>query len=192
MPDGRVVVKTHTVAARSRFNIWVDLEDALLADTAVSTTITSLNAVPIIVERTMWWPGPTSDSWQEGHNSSGATETGTRWVLAEGEQGGPGNTETYVLIANTSGTPGSARVTLLFEDGTTAQQTFALAPSSRFNVAVGAMFSEAAGRRFGTIVESLAVGGDAAAELVVERAMYSDAQGVVWAAGTNARATKLQ
>lgn len=79
----------------------------------------------------------------------------------------------------------------MFEDGTTAQQTFALGANSRFNVAVGAMFAEAAGRRFGTLVESLAVDGSAPAELVVERAMYSDALGVKWAAGTNARATKL-
>ena len=97
-----------------------------------------------------------------------------------------------MLIANTSGTPGSAQVTLLFEDVTTAQQTFALAPNSRFNVAVGPMFPEAAGRRFGTIVESLAAEGHPAADIVVERAMYSDAMGVDWGAGTNARATKLR
>ena len=54
------------------------------------------------------------------------------------------------------------------------------------------MFDEAAGRRFRTIVERLPAGGGAAAELVVERAMYSDALRVVWAAGTNARATTLQ
>ena len=39
------------------------------------------------------------------------------------------------------------------------------------------------------IVESL---GGAPVQIVVERAMYSDANGVNWAAGTNALATKLQ
>jgi hypothetical protein len=39
------------------------------------------------------------------------------------------------------------------------------------------------------VVESL---GLPAAEIVVERAMYSDALGVHWAAGTNAVATKLR
>ena len=57
LPDGTTVVKRHTVGATSRFNIWVDLEDARLADTAVSTTIRSTNGVPVIVERAMWWPG---------------------------------------------------------------------------------------------------------------------------------------
>jgi len=51
------------------------------------------------------------------------------------------------------------------------------------------MFPSSAGRRFGVLVESL---GTTPAQLVVERAMYSDAAGVKWAAGTNALATKLQ
>jgi hypothetical protein len=38
------------------------------------------------------------------------------------------------------------------------------------------------------IVESL---GASPIEIVVERAMYSNADGVVWAAGTNALATRL-
>ena len=187
LPSGATVTKTYTVAAQSRFNIWVDLEDDALADTAVSTTLTSTNGVPIIVERTMWWPGDTG--WQEAHNSPGARETGTKWGLAEGEQGGVSGRETYVLIANASAAAGSARVTLLFEDGTSVARTFPLNPNSRFNVAIGAEFPEAAGRRFGVTVESL---GAAPAQVVVERAVYWNANGVAWAAGTNALATRLR
>jgi hypothetical protein len=94
-----------------------------------------------------------------------------------------------VLIANTSSTPGEARVTLLFEDGTTTVRTFPLLPNSRFNVAMSAMFPETSNRRYGTVVESI---GSNPAQIVVERAMYNNAGGVVWAAGTNALATKLQ
>jgi hypothetical protein len=149
--------------------------------------------VPIIVERAMWWPGPAASDWREAHNSAGSTTTGTRWALAEGEVGGVAGLQTFVLIANTSAFAGQARVTLQFEDGTTAVQTYPLMPSSRFNVAVGAFFPEAVGRRFGVLIESLAApGAPAAAQLVVERAMYSNAGGVTWAAGTNALSTKLQ
>ena len=88
------------MAANSRFNIWVDYEDARLADTAVSTTVRSTNGVPIIVERAMWWPG--WPAWYEAHNSPGATTTGTKWALAEGEADAARNLETYILIANTS------------------------------------------------------------------------------------------
>jgi hypothetical protein len=100
------------------------------------------------------------------------------------------NLETYVLVANTSATPADVRVTLRFEDGTSAELTYAGIPAkSRFNVPVGVDFPEAAGRRFGVIVESL---GEMPAQIVVERAMYWDAAGQTWAAGTNALATRLQ
>ena len=81
------------------------------------------------------------------------------------------------------------RVTVLFEDGTApVTKNFPLAASSRSNVAPAADFPETIGKRFGMLVESI---GATPAQIVVERAMYSDANGVNWAAGTNALATKL-
>ena len=187
LPSGQTLAREYDVAPQSRFNIWVDLEDPLLADTAVSTTIESINDVPVIVERAMWWGD--ASGWYEAHNSPGATTTGTSWGLAEGEVGGPQGTATYVLIANTSSSVGQVRVRLLFEDGTGAERTFAVAAHSRFNVDVGHEFSEARDRRFGTIVDSL---GDPPARIVVERAMCTSPGGVFWAAGTNALATRLR
>lgn len=189
LPDGTTIEKAHVVAARSRFNIWVDHADPGLADTAVSTTVRATNGVPVIVERAMWWPG-SFGQWHEAHNSPGATTAGTRWALAEGEVNAARNLETYVLVANTSAVAADVAVTLLFEDGTSTARVFAGIPArSRFNVPVGALYAEAAGRRFGVLVESL---GTAPAQIVVERAMYWDAIGQQWAAGTNALATKLQ
>jgi hypothetical protein len=154
----------------------------------MSTVVTSSNNVPIVVERSMWWPA-TGGPWYEAHNSPGETTTGTRWAMAEGESGGPNGKQTYILIANTSPFAGSANVTLLFEDGTTQTKAFTLPPSSRTNVSVQVEFANTDGRRYGAIVDSV---GSTPAALVVERAMYSNANGVVWAAGTNALATKLQ
>jgi hypothetical protein len=194
---GGVLTKSYTVPANGRFTIYVDAEEIPagsgqrpLTNVAVSTTIRSTNNVPVIVERAMWWPGPeiTPNFWYEAHNSPGATTTGTRWALAEGEVGGATGLETYVLIANTSPTPGSARVTLHFEDGTTAERTYALPATSRTNVPVAVDFPSTAGRRFGVIVESL---GATPAQIVVERAMYTSPGGIAWAAGTNALATRL-
>jgi hypothetical protein len=185
LPSGQTITKAYQVAGNSRFNIWVDYEDAALADTAVSTTLTS--TVPVIVERSMWWPHGLA-SWQEAHNSPGTTATATRWGLAEGEVGGTRGYETYILLANTSPTAGDVRVTLLFENGLTTQRTFTVGATSRFNVAVGAEFPAAAGQRFGAVIESL---GPTPIQLIVERAMYSNAGGVVWAAGTNALGTRL-
>ena len=188
LPDGSTVLRNYVVAPRSRFSIWVDFEGGPLANTAVSTTIVSTNGVGIVVERAMWWPTDATH-WFEGHNSAGTTATGTRWALAEGEVGGANATETYVLIANTSPFAGSATVTLLFEDGTTAARAFDLKANSRLNVNVGVEFAAANGRRFGAIIEST---GGTPAQIVVERAMYSNSGATVWAAGTNAVATRLQ
>jgi hypothetical protein len=189
LPSGQTIIKNYPVAANSRFNIWVDTEDPKLASTAVSTIIKSTNGVPIIVERSMWWPGPTAASWQEAHNSPGSTSTGTRWTLAEGEAGGARATETYILVANTSAFAGSVKVRLLFEDGTAAEKTFPIGANSRFNVNAAADFPSSVGRRFGALVESL---GSPAARIIVERAMYSNAGGSMWAAGTNALASPAE
>ncbi len=137
----------------------------------------------------MWWPGPTPATWAEAHDSFGETTTGIKWAMAEGETGGIDHTETYVLIANTSEYAGSARVTLLFEDGTTAARNYDLPATSRTNVRPAEEFPEANGKRYGIVVESL---GANPAQVVVERSMYSSPNGVVWAAGTNVVATKLQ
>ncbi len=202
LSNGQVITKTYQVGANSRFNIWVDEADEALADVAVSTRITSTNGVPIIVERAMWWPGPTSATWHEAHNSPGETTTGTRWALAEGELGGGRETETYVLIANTSAYVGQIRATVLFEDGSApisrvsgdratpgSPELPGLAPNSRTSIVPAVHFPETQGKRFGMMIESI---GGAPAQIVVERAMYSNAGGVRWAAGTNALATKLQ
>ena len=186
-PDGTVVVRTYPVPPNSRFNIWVDQEGPALADTAVATVFQVTNNVGVVIERAMWWGG--NAGWYEGHNSAGAQATGTKWGLADGEIDDARGAETYVLIGNTSAFAGTARVTLVFEDGTQATRDFPLEANSRMNVAVGIEFPAAVGKRFGTIVDSV---GATPAELVVERAMFNDARGVNWAAGSNALGTRLR
>jgi hypothetical protein len=185
-------VKTYTVPAASRVTLWVDHEDPRLADTAVSLAVVATNGVPVLVERAMWWPG---DGWFEGHTSRGATETGVRWALADGQVGGPSAAETYVLVANTSPFAADVQVTAHLEDGTTAARTYTVAATSRFTIPMGAFFPEIVDRRFGVVVESRPTG-NGVARLVVERASYSDAtldgHVVHWAAGANAFGTRLQ
>lgn len=182
---GPPVVHTYNVRANSRMSINVNAEPGL---TNVAAASRYESTVPVIVERTMWWPG-TPDKWTEGHNSFGVTSTGTKWALAEGENGGPQNTATFVLVANTSEFQGEAKVTLLFEDATEVSRTIPLPASSRVNVPFDGPFAVTNGKKFATIVESL---GATPAQIVVERAMYSDSRGDVWGAGSNAVATKLQ
>jgi hypothetical protein len=186
LPDGAVMARVMPVAARSRENVWVDAEGGRLADTAVSTTVTC--SEPIVAERAMWWPGPTAATWHEAHNTFGATSVGTRWASAEGEIGGANRVETYLLIANTSAFDGSATVTVYPESGAPVTRTYALVASSRTNVAVGSAFGLTGHVRFGAVVTSTGV---TPAQIVVERAMYSDSGTVRWAAGSNAQAARL-
>lgn len=180
---GMTVERTKTIAAGARLTVNIEQEDAALANAAVATTVES--SVPIVVERAQYWPGPPTE-WYEAHNSFGVTETGVHWGLAEGRVGGPEQWQTYILLANPSAFA-RPTVTLRFfqQSGTVVTKQFTLPPSTRFNVAIPSNHvPELTSGSFGVEITS-------DAPIVVERAMYSDANGQTWAAGTNTTATKL-
>ena len=135
LPSGQTVQKDYVVPANSRRTLNVQLEDPQLAATSVSTRLTSTNGVAFLAERSMWWPH--GQAWFEAHNAAGATTTGTKWGVGDGEVGLlPEDTATFLLIANTSSFAGTVRVTLLFETGAPITQDFALPANARFNVPV--------------------------------------------------------
>jgi hypothetical protein len=182
---GAVYTKPYLLPPASRTTIWVDAETLpgvgrALAATAVSTLVSC--DVPIVVERAMWWP---DGDWYEAHVSAGATATAARWAMADGDAV---DTRTFVLVANTSPTAGDARVTLFFEAGPAAQRLVPVAAASRTTLDLTALFPGSAGRRFGVVVEAI---GEPPPALVVERATYWNAEGVLWTGGTNALATPV-
>ena len=144
LPGGGTLSKEYTVAPESRFTIYVDDEQIPagsgqrpLASTAVAMRVTSLNGVPIIVERAMWWPQPV---WYEAHNAAAPRQRGRGgpWPAARRRSA---NAETYVLIANTSSVPG-ARVSPLYSRTRVGADDAgrAAARNSRTNVAVSDRF----------------------------------------------------
>jgi Ca2+-binding RTX toxin-like protein len=180
---GESVVRSKTVPANGRLTINIEAEDPLLANAAVSTAIVA--SQPVVVERAMYWPGPPS-TWAEAHNSFGSTFVAPRWGLAEGRVGMDHGFETYILLANPNTTAANVSITFLRGDGTTVVKTFTVNPRSRFNVAVSTAAPELQNEAFGALIQvtnGLSIG--------VERAMYSNALGQIWAAGTNALATRL-
>lgn len=181
--DGATITKSKTVPANARLTVNVEREDPALANTAVSTTVTS--DVPVISERSMFWPGGFT-TWTEAHNSFGVTATGTRWGLAEGRVGTEKSFQTYILLANPATTAAQVRITYMRARGAPIVKTYAVDRTSRFNVHVNSMVPELADETFGAVIEvtnSVAI--------VVERAMYWNARGLVWAGGTNATAVRL-
>jgi autotransporter-associated beta strand protein/YVTN family beta-propeller protein len=183
LPDNGVpITKTHVVAPRQRLTVNIAGEDAALASAAVSTRVYADR--PVIVERSQYWPNP---AWYEAHASTGEPTTGTRWGLAEGRVGEPESAQTYILIANPGATAANITATFLRTDGTTIVKTFTVAPTSRFNISVtgpGSDVPELKDESFGTVIDSTQ-------PVIVERALYWNANGVVWAAGTGATGTRL-
>ena len=140
------------------------------------TTISSHQ--PVIAGRAMYWPGSPS-TWAEAHNSFGSTTLSTRWGLAEGRVGMAQGFQTCILLANPSQAAANVQITFLRENGSTVVKCFAVAPASRLNVGVSGAAPELQDESFGALIEVLNGVG-----ISVERAMYSDALGQTWAAGT--------
>jgi hypothetical protein len=181
--NGAPVTRDKTIPANGRLTVNIESEDPSLANAAVSTQVTATQ--PVIVERAQYWPDP-APAWYEAHNSFGVTAPGRSWGLAEGRAGGAEAYQTYILIANPGTATAHVGIVFLFEDGPPVKKSFTVGPTSRFNVATGegTDVPELANRRFGAILIS-------DEPIVVERAMYSNAGGQTWAAGTNATATRL-
>ncbi len=186
LPSGKPVVRAYTVAANSRFTVWVDHEDPRLRQADVSVVVTSTNGVPVIVERTMWWADRQNRPWTEAHNSAGVTRSAPRWVVADGESSLARSAVTYALVANTRASDTPVRFTLLTPQGRGRSVQATVKGNSRYSIDVAMTFPEARDTRFGLLVESLDE-----APLVVERATYWDAGGITWAAGTCSLAMPL-
>jgi hypothetical protein len=187
LTDGSVLARRYALPAESRTTIWADVETIpgfgrALANASFATEVTVDNAVPIVVERAMWWP---DGDWREAHATAGATAPAARWAFADGDNV---DARTYVLLANTSTTAGDARVTLFFEDGSTVAAIVPVGARQRVTVDTRDHFPVSAGRRFGAAIEAL---GPTPPALVVERVTYWNADGVFWSGGTGALATPL-
>ncbi|AMY12469.1 hypothetical protein LuPra_05744 [Luteitalea pratensis] len=194
---GTIYTKQYQVNPTSRFNIWVDEEEMTPGDkpfktgnTDVSVRIRSLNGVPIIVERAMWWPGG-SNTWYEAHNSPGSTRPASRWVVAEGEHNSSFGWNTYILVANTGSVAGSLRIRLLLPNGQTAVLTGQpVAAQSRTTYYLHDLLAAAGlptDTQAGVLIESEGT----TLPLVVERAMYRNVNGITFQVGTNALGNPL-
>lgn len=171
---GPTVEHTLTVRATSRATVRVN---DILPEAEVSAAVESTNGVPIVVERSMYWPASTR---QSGHNSGGVTAPAARWVLAEGATG---FFQTFVLVANPDPVrEAKTRVTFLKPGGGTVQydpspstpavEELTLGPNSRYNIWVNHDVPELANSAFSTLVESTN-----GVEVIAERAMYWPAPG---------------
>jgi Mg-chelatase subunit ChlD len=177
--SGGVITQVYNLPATSRTTVAVDGVPGLESVSGVSAAIDADQ--PIIVERAMYWP---RFPWYEAHNSAGLTTTGTRWALAEGETGGPLGYATYVLIANPGDADATVTMTFLRSGRSPLVTTFTVPAHARVTQAAHD-FALSAGEQFGVLLESTS-------PIVAERALYWNALGQLWGAGTNETAAKLR
>ena len=75
---GDVIERTYTVPANSRRTWNIAEQDPGLRDAFMSTVVTSTNGVPVIAERSMWWPGPEAYYGSPGQYRASGTRRTTR------------------------------------------------------------------------------------------------------------------
>jgi hypothetical protein len=181
-PSGAAVVVTRALPANSRVTVPVR-DIAGLDGTNVATVITA--TLPIVVERAMYWPAP-FPNWYEGHAAAAVTRPGTRWVLAEGEHGGPLGFESYILVANPGDQDAQVYVTVLREEGAPVGHMVTVRANSRVTISsadLGLGYRE----QFGAEVESLN-----GVPIVVDRSMYWNGGALRWGGGTSESGVRVR
>ena len=189
LPDGTTVPQTVDIPADGRVTVDVETVAPALANTPVSTIINS--DLGIIVERSMYWPD-LSLGWSEAHNSVGVIDAGLRWAVADGRIGGSRDHQTYILLANPNPVPAEVSVRFLSNGIAPVTRTYTLPPTSRTNIAAATDIPELAPsdselhRTFSADIQVLNY-----QPIVVEKALYWNSGGQVWAAGTGTVGTPI-
>jgi hypothetical protein len=182
--DQSMVTRAHRVPALGRLTINPEAEEVVeLANTSFATQITS--NVPVMVERAQYWPGPASQ-WHGMHTSAGVSTPGTQWALAEGRVGGPEQYQTYLLLVNAGTTDATVRIRFMPEGGTFFDREVLVPMLSRvtFPTGPGTSVPELENTSFAAYIESTH-------PIAIERSMYWNANGQLWAAGTSASGTAV-
>jgi thermitase len=145
---GTPVVRTVTVAAQTRMNIYAN---QIVPNAAIATTVVS--DLPIVAERSMYFGSGS-------HGSTGVTQPSTQWYLAEGFTGG--GDDTWVLLANPGNSTTQATVRFMQESGAVTTRSYSIAPHTRLNIWANQIVPNTA---FATQITSTL-------PIVAERAMY--------------------
>jgi uncharacterized repeat protein (TIGR01451 family) len=165
------LIRSYVVGPNSRQTIRVD-DVPGLAETDVSAAIRTTNAVPIIVERAMYFTRP-DQVYAAGHESAGVTAPQTRWFLAEGATGSFFNM--FLLLANPSTDAAAVQLDYLLTNGQTITRTHTVGAGNRLTLNVALEAPELASANISTVATSTN-----GVPIVVERAMWWPAPGFNW------------
>ena len=180
LATGERLEKVHPVAPLSRTNIWVNKDDPKLEAAEMSATLTSVNGVPVVVERSMYRNNG-GELFSAGHNSAAVEAPALRWFLAEGATGG--TFDEFVLIANPNATAATLKVSYLRAGQAPLVQTHVAPALSRLTLWVDEAAPDLANAEVSIVVESVTP-----TPVVVERSMWWRATpGGEWVEAHNSR-----
>jgi hypothetical protein len=156
------IVLNYTVDPHSRRTIPVDGEPGLSA-TDVSAAIHSVNNVPIIAERAMYFT-KFGVPFIGGHESAGVTAPNNHWFFAEGATGS--FFYMFLLLANPNpALQANVTISYLLPDGTVVQKPYTVPANSRTTYNLALEDPLLASAAFSTVVDS-------DVPIVAERSMY--------------------
>lgn len=124
--SGRESSRQLEVPPLSRATFHVDEDEP---NTDLSTLVTSVNGVPVVAERAMYFG---FERGIGGHDSPGATEPSSRWYMAEGST--DWGFSTYLLIQNPLEVENPVAVRFMRSDGRTVDYRCTMAPHTRFTL----------------------------------------------------------
>ena len=160
-PSGPFGPKSYSLPAQRRLRIPVEdvavSDYPTLANTAVSAVIRSVNAVPVVPERSMFWDA----NYYGGHSGTAVDGSSLHWYFAEGSQG---FFDTYVLLANSGASTATVTVKYLVEGGTPVSKVYDVAPNTRLNAFAGEIPA--------LVNTSFGIEVTATQPIIAERAMY--------------------
>ncbi len=129
---------------------------------------------PIVADRRVTWDRVTGYG---SHASTGVNAPAPTWYFAEGAT--IGGLQTFFLVQNPGALDTTASIEFLLVNGTSVTRTYAVPAGSRRTIWVNQEGAPLDHAEFAAVVR-------AQAPVVVERAMYRDGPGQIFAAGSNA------
>jgi lysophospholipase L1-like esterase len=180
------LVRTYTLPPSGRRTIYVnaDIRDELdrpLSEAFSTIVRQTSSGADLVVERAMYW-----NAYEGGHGSAGVTAPNTRWLFAEGVNGGDASFrfQTYLLLANPGSLAASATVTFFRDQGGPVSKVVPVPAGRRVTLDLsGLPFGTPEVRELANASFSIRVESDR--PVLAERALYWSSSGITFIEGHN-------
>jgi hypothetical protein len=146
-PGNAPINREYTLPPWGRSTVKVNDVAGLAGPTDVSTVITS-NTGGVIAERTMMW----GEGFYGGTTGKAIDKARTQWFLAEGVQNG--FFDTFILLANATGSPANVTLRFLRDGAGPVDKAFVVPATSRITVVTARDVPEVVNYSFSTSVTS--------------------------------------